>query len=441
MADAAYSPQRYSARFFALSAFVAIAVVLGGGGTPVPLPELAVQVAALVLLASWPFLASGERGSPADPALYWLAAVLAAPPLLQLVPLPPSLWEALPGRAPAAASLAAAGQAGQWMPMSLTPARTLAYLLALLPPVIAMLLASMLGIRERLAMLGVIAALGVGAALFALAVWLGEWSPYGGGHRQWVSGLNANRNAAADLFLLALAALAAWSWRREASAARIAIPAAILALAILLTGSRTGIALLVAGALVFALLRWRHRLRALLVAVGAIAAGAAAMLVFAPGRFAPVAARFDATGDARADLWQDSWHAVSQFWPMGSGLGSFPVVIQASERLSAVDESWPNRAHNEYLEIALEAGLPGLLAIAIGLALVARIIWRAMSDDRIASALPAFTLAAFGIIALHSVVDYPLRALSLACLAGLAVGLSGNTGRIPPEKASKRDGT
>ena len=146
-----------------------------------------------------------------------------------------------------------------------------------------------------------------------------------------------------------------------------------------------------------------------------------------------IAARFTAGGEPRPHLWMDTLYAIGQHWPWGTGLGTFVPVFVAAERLEVVDQSYPNRAHNDFLELALEAGLPGLLLlVALGSWLVWRLIrrWRAATGaaERIELVFSGTTLA---LIAAHSVVDYPLRSMSIAVLAGLAVGLILSRGAMP----------
>ena len=73
--------------------------------------------------------------------------------------------------------------------------------------------------------------------------------------------------------------------------------------------------------------------------------------------FVAVALVLGGRGDTRFDLWQDTLTAIGNFWPVGSGLGSFSRAILPSERFAVIDETFPNRAHNDYLEFLLEAGL------------------------------------------------------------------------------------
>ena len=242
----------------------------------------------------------------------------------------------------------------------------------------------------------------------------------------------ANRNAQADVLLIGLvasaAALRVWSDRRRTAVDVIfAAIAALLLLGCVLTGSRAGMAMIPV-ALAAAAIIWlpqRIRGRAALLGLGAVlAAGAAGFLVLrqtaAVGRSLE---RFASERDFRWELWQDTLYAIMQYWPFGSGIGSFKSVITAAERLEVVDPTSPVRAHNDYLELTLEGGVFGLMVLsfaAVWIGWMAIDAWRRRNPATRPQIVFAF--AVMTIIALHSLVDYPLRSMALACLAGVAAG-------------------
>ena len=113
-----------------------IAIILGGGGVRYALMNAAVQLAALALLAVRPAcVRTFWQAAPTGLRILLIATL--ALPAIQLVPLPPALWQALPGRDLVAESLALAGSPGLWMPLSLDPGRTLVALVGLTAPAIA----------------------------------------------------------------------------------------------------------------------------------------------------------------------------------------------------------------------------------------------------------------------------------------------------------------
>jgi len=63
----------------------------------------------------------------------------------------------------------------------------------------------------------------------------------------------------------------------------------------------------------------------------------------------------------RLEIWQTSLSAISDFPFTGIGIGTFTTVIPLLYPLSFPIESYPH-AHNLFLQIALDLGLPGLIA-------------------------------------------------------------------------------
>ena len=169
---------------------------------------------------------------------------------------------------------------------------------------------------------------------------------------------------------------------------------------------------------------------------------AAALAVFAAIPFAALAAwqsgnsalasvaeRFALADDARREMWRDAWFATTQAWPFGVGMGGAQPAMISAERLEVLDPLLPNRVHNDYLELALEGGLAAMLLLAV-IALVLTVAawrsWRKRPSDRHLTALGIVILM---VAAAHSVVDYPLRSMALACLIGTGAGLLMSTPR------------
>lgn len=431
------------------------ALIFGGGGSPAPRPELLVQLVAAAACIAWVLLpATDSAGNPVpasatplDRRLLAMAGLVLAVPALQLVPLPPALWQALPGRELEVQALALVGAANSWMPWTISPARTLASLLAMLPPVVAMLMVSRLDESGRRTCILAIAALGlvsVGIGTLQLAAGPADWVTFYPDSAGRVFGFQANRNAEVDVLLIALVAGAAVfaTWQRRNITALIALAAfcLIMVLGAALTASRAGIALVPIAVLFSALILYQRGMAArrigLWLAGSFIAVVVAGALLRGNGAIDRVLTRFTSGEDFRAELWTDAWYAIGQYWPLGSGTGTVVPVLIGVERLEVVDVTVPNRVHNDFLELALEAGVPGVLALTATLVLLGMIAWRAWRG-RSAANRPQilFAGATLIIIALHSVVDYPLRSMALAHLAGVAAGLL-----VPVSRAASATG-
>ena len=381
------------------------------------------------------------------------ASALFALPALQLVPLPPDLWRALPGREVEAAALDLVGAGERWMPLSVSPPRTLAALLAMIVPAVAVVVAALASPRGRmlgLAALVAMALISLGVGFVQLANGPGSALRfYAASHIEDLTGFQANRNAAADVLLIGMLAVGALTasqpsgWRSQGSIAA-ALAAILLASGVILTASRMG-TLLLAGVALAALtvlairyharLTWSRKL-ALGGAVLALAVAFAWAVAGAPSRIAGRLAQGGA--EARPEIWHDTLFAIGQNWPWGSGVGTFVPVFIAAERLEVVDPSYPNRAHNDFLELALEAGLPGVLVLVALAGLLVWRLWVRLREQRSRDdqAQLWFAGAVLALVALHSIVDYPLRSMALAAAVGAVVGFiltaAGQSGGVAP---------
>jgi exopolysaccharide production protein ExoQ len=440
MARIAGNPEGTRAGLIAAT-LLALSLVLGGGGSPAPLLEMALQgcvaVAALAALF-WAPAASSQI----PPAAWRIAALVVIIPLAQLIPLPPSWWQGLPGRESQVAALELIGAQDTWRPLSQSPSRTLASLLAASSAMVCLLLAAGLDSRGRNRLVAAVAAIGLLTVLVGGAQLSGgSGSPFRFFDPEaiYLTGFQANHNSTADVLLIAMLAMAGWArhWldrtatppSRWLTIGAVLIANGVMILGLVLTGSRAGIALLPV-ALIFqylilqgtASINWA---KAGLSALGVAALGATAICALRNNRaIETIANRFDFTGEFRPELWRDSLYALGQLWPAGSGQGTFVPVIIAVERLEVVDPTLPNRAHNDYLELLIGAGLPGALVLAVISALVLHAVWRALRQSPAGPREQVlFAVGTLLILALHSLVDYPLRSMALAAVAATAVGL------------------
>jgi O-antigen ligase len=382
----------------------------------------------------------GQSPWPRDRLLWLVAGLVVLVPLLQLVPLPPQIWHNLPGREAELAGLQLVGAGDSWQPLSTSPMRTLASLLSLGPPLLVLAMAAALNAHQRRWLVATVAALALLSALVGTLQLAGGngFRLYDASPRFLLIGFQANRNAEADVLLIGMLALAAlavalpgkWGAGGRRHRPRWLIAAGfVLALATVLTASRMGIALIPVVLLCAAMIvaydperRWPKSFRTI-AAVALAAIVLVLALLQSNVRLQGIAARFGLAGEGRAELWSDSLYVLAQYWPVGSGMGTFVPNFIAAEPLEAVDLTVPNRAHNDFLELAIEAGLPGLLALAAIAALLvvmALRAWRQRPEDR---PQVLFGVAVLLVIGLHSLVDYPLRSMALACFAALGAAM------------------
>ncbi len=373
-----------------------------------------------------------------------LAAAIVAVPLIQLIPLPPGLWTALPGRDQMVLALELAGLEPGWGPLSLAPDRTWQSALALTPP-LAMFLGA-LGLdhpqRVRLVQLCVAASVAgilLGAAQLASG---GErlypWATTGAGS---VTGFFANRNHLASFVLVALPFATIWGAAALRRRTQHSLPlwlgalfAGLAVVALAAIRSRAGIVLFtpVLGATLLAgwIAAGRGRPRpALLVVLGSIAAALTAVAVLA---LPPILDRFDTLGapEARFERWPLVAETAQTYLPLGTGIGSFDAVYRSVEPLAELDATFFNQAHNEYLEVWLETGWAGIAVLLAFLVWYGRRAWAAWKGPPSREAdLQRGASIGIAVLLLHSIADYPLRTVALAVVFALCCGLLELAGR------------
>lgn len=426
---------QWDAVAIAAMVLLAFSFAFGGASQGHALRLALVELAALPLfvLASGRVIQTGIWREHRFALVLWAAVV--AIPMLQLIPLPPAVWTSLPGRDQMVLALKLAGLQPGWAPLSVAPDRTFGSALALVPPS-----AFFLGVlslspsqHKRLVQFCTAAAIAgilLGAAQLAHggdALYLWSWTNSG-----FITGFFANRNHLASFLLVILpfavvlgAATMRRRDRRTSAMWFAALFAGLVVVAVAAIRSRAGITLFVPVIGVSLLAAWIAAGRGrpgpgLLVLVGSVAAALTAVAVLA---LPPILARFE-EAEARLDRWPLVAETAQTYLPLGSGIGSFDTVYRSVEPLQGLNSTFFNQAHNEYLETWLEAGWLGIGLILAFLVWYARrswSIWAAPSFHE--GDLQRAATIGIGVLLLHSLVDYPLRTVTLSVVFALCCGL------------------
>lgn len=436
---------------FAFLFLLVASPLMRGGNRNVAL--IVLEGAALAVLAAL-FVGAARLEFKTSARSILLAFLLASPlwlALLYLLPLPPALWAAMPGRGVYPEILAAAGiPADGWLPLSLVPDATEASLLAGLPLVAAFLVGFWMRLPQiRLAFIVLLA-----MALLEVVVGLmqaagGATSTlYFGGAGGRPFGTFANPNHFANYLAMALAAyiwlawlqlaksrrraghygthahyrrLALWAMgglvlvigillSRSRGAALAGLPAAVCAMAVaIMAGSRARSWRLVLGASVIVLL------------VGVSMVG-----------FELVTARFQVQrlGDdaqMRSLLASTTLEGAWTFWPLGSGWGTFGTVYPRFQPPSIIGSA--GYAHQDYAQILFEGGIFGvLLMVAFAWVAGARafeLIRNALQRGRLRREEMASALCGLGLLGflLHSLVEFNMHIPANAIIASLLAGI------------------
>ena len=235
------------------------------------------------------------------------------------------------------------------------------------------------------------------------------------------------------LVLRVLQLLRAKSWTRQAMFERVAklvlalFAAALVLAAGLLANSRAGATVLLLETVSFLLINMvslRRRPRAALVVVAMCVAILVAALAMERGRFMR---RFEdverdeyawaESFDARLTMFRASFDLALAFPVLGVGLGNAGLALDVMGLQPR--NVFYDHVHNEYLQWMAQTGVIGILAALVALGWLMRTL-RGLPWSR--PRVQMLTVA-LGAVALHSLVDFPLRTVSVAVLVAAILGL------------------
>lgn len=443
---------------FLLFMLLFILCLLGGGGSRGDILSLLYlrPAAVICLFAFLWFSQKGDLKAVKVPLI--LLGLFALLLVIQLIPLPPGIWMNLPGRAPFAEAASLAGIDQPWRPISVAPDLTLNSLAALVVPAAFLVGFGVLGEAQRRMLLPALLLAVLASALFAIAqLTAGPESPfylYRVTNDGSAVGLMSNRNHQALLLAIAYPMLAFWATipNPDPRARRFrALAATCLGFFLIpmigVAGSRAGLA--VGGASILASIFFyfnEQRLRGMparrALGLGTlVAVGVGAVLVAAAGLLSRSEAlqrllALDVESDLRVTAVPTFLQIARDFFPVGTGTGTFDPVYRMYEPQALLQPNYLNQAHNDLIDVAISSG-------ALGLALLAAVlIWWAWRSVRLylapREAAPAGRygrLAAIVMILMlaASLVDYPLRTPSLAMVFAIFCGWLSAAGR--PAKA------
>lgn len=196
---------------------------------------------------------------------------------------------------------------------------------------------------------------------------------------------------------------------------------------VLLSRSRGGLAVALVSTVLAMALFSRHR--RMMVIAGAVVLVPVALLMWqqvaVPGdRFATESGQLRSL-NSRLPVWEVSTSITRDYPVVGAGMGTFEAVFELY-RPPGIRGRW-DRAHNDWLQLAVEMGwIAAILGLA-GTIVVIRSGWRAGRVGTPEGLLAACIAAGITAAALHAAVDFPARipayAVQLAFLVGLLCAL------------------
>lgn len=443
-----------NARFYAFAAFLTF-VFFTGGSSRDDVQSLVFLRPLAVLFGAYALTCMNYGAWKGRMFPLYIALALAGLMIFQLIPLSPTLWTALPGRQIFADIANLAGIEQPWRPLTLSPSRTLNSLFSLTVPIAAIMLYLNLDEKRRKQAIAVIIILAGISALWAAFQLTGSARGplylYNITNNGAAVGLFANRNHQAVL-LAATIVMLGWYGASHAVTAKLASLkftssiAGIFALVplIFITGSRAGL-ILMAPALIAAMVliyfgrytiesqqtvkgnRAKKKLLTsrqtiLFVSVALVITMAALSIYFSRSLALDRLFGRAEVEELRGQLVPILTKMMGDYFPWGSGFGSFEYVYRIYEPQELLNPSYLNQAHNDWLQFPIEGGLPAITiaAAAFGWATIQFFTlaknWRDSRYTKYTAVMAATVMLLF---LAGSIGDYPLRMPSLIAVFGI----------------------
>ena len=426
-------------RIWIFALVFSFAIILACGGISVPnLSTLIVQVTIGIVILALSTVRIVGTDMPRYPKLALVIVLFGVGLLLvQILPLPHQIWMAFPGREFVIESLRATGIPSGWLPLSLDANSTRDDLIFIAPALALFVAALTVQANQRIYLVLTLLGFVLVSIILGLAQkFQGPTSSlyiYDFGSNGSATGFFANRNFSAALLYAAIPFVVALAlnWIRSGKTHKIVGPFfAFIFIAVIIAGlgateSRMGIILAFFAILLSIPLIWTKQGQSIgsrgLVIMMFIA-------VFLIAQFGLVAilrlASTDSVSEYRTTIYAVSLSTLRSVFPVGGGFGSFVPLYAMHETPSVVTTAFVNHAHNDWLELVLEGGLPMailLVAYLVWYASATYNIWakgRDISEDLL---LKAASIS-IALLLFHSFFDYPLRTPALMGLFALLNG-------------------
>lgn len=427
---------------YRLGAFLVLCLLFGGANQDIIGAKVYIYLSSVVLIA-WSLMAVR-----ADSKIWRMKPLLAFIGLfvimacVYLIPLPPAVWSQLPGRDMVVQGFGLLQMDLPWLPLSLTPEKTLFSLFDLLPVCAVFLtfscLASAKEVNFAIWSLLAFAVFSVVVVVLQLSDISDALNFYDIKNARSTSGFFTNANHQSTLLLMAIpfafamAARARKLIKRGAVTSRTPIllgmtGAFVFCVGILLPGSIAGYAMLIPVLLASCYLYFGHKRRQKLIWIlipCAMIGGVLFDFIFLGNHLQELIAELtQARQGSRPVMFAKTFTAIQDYFPFGTGPNSFRDVYEKYQ-LSGIYTIL--HAHNDYLELVLEYGAAGLLGLLAGLIWWGRRMISVFSSHNYIAKAAGIATAC---IVFHSLVDYPLRTIGLATLFVFCLCLMSDTGR------------
>ena len=360
-----------------------------------------------------------------------LGAILIALYCLYIIPLPPSIWTALPGREFVMESFALINSDLPWLPLSLVPRQTFESIFSFLPIIaIALIMcisASEDEIKNAEKAIVVTALISFSIGFIEVLSGVHVFSVYEFYSAGFPVGFFTNINHQATLSSIALPLAIYFTFKQKAGNQRRnnalfffgAASSIMLVLCLILTRSSAGYLFLVLNlCLSLSIMMSGKRYSILFIILILVALLTLVVdFVFFQSQFQTILGKITSqSGTSRKQIFITSIEAARSFGIFGAGPGSFEAVYRIFENQEVITKKYVNEAHNEYIQMWIEFGILGILWLFAAFVWFFGKIWSFKRAGFAFRKQHLIYVLCISTIALHSVVDFPLRTIAMSSI-------------------------
>lgn len=424
---------------FRLSVFLVLCFILGGTSQDIVAPKTWLYLISLPFIAySLAILNTGSRLWKMKPILVFFSTYLAMH-LIYLVPLPPEVWITFPAREIVTEGFKLLEIDLPWLALSLTPEKTLFSLFDFLPPVAVFLgIGTFVTTKELDRAIGTVIIFGCVTVFVGIAQSSGVFEHlyfYSITNYKLPVGFFSNANHQASFLAMIIPfVVGSLSMKLQRIVVghndqKLIFVFASLALIVLIAGvlftrSIAGYLLAFFGFMAMGVIQCLNaNIKIRYITLVAIIICLLMLLDFLYlgnylGEITEKLSSAEFSETSRVIIFSNTIEIAKSFFPFGSGPGSFSDIYKYYEDISKVTVP---HAHNDFLEILAELGLLGGIWLLAFFIWWARITWQFIVKYRERKKIEQCAYISALLVIVHSLIDYPLRTISIAVLFILCV--------------------
>lgn len=393
----------------------------------------------ILAIALWKLTRQGNFRLRCRPLI--LVALVFLVPALQLVPLPPVIWTALPGRGFVIEAFSALNAPLPWMPVSLSPQATLTSIITLLPAAALFCACLTFSPQERNSLVPILIIATFASVMLGMAQKVSPSLRFSTLNTMYSTGFYFNRNHFAALLYGSISFSVGYLLILNKNKYNLVIGFSFILfvfIGIALSGSRSGLAFgvtsLVLSVIAFLVSNKHENYRLTRISLCVIIISTLMSVAFIGYfLFDRILARFSGGlfADGRFDYGPVGITAIKDFFPAGTGLGTFADVFLLYQNADNMTSYYINELHNDWLQIPLEGGLLAIIVmmtIIIWICLNTWRVWRSHEDGSVFVFAKAGTITIFLLI-IHALFEYHMRSTAISSVFSLCCALLINSNK------------